>query len=80
MAYAIRNGLSDADIDAQRNAFFSKGQACLRSSPLAKRYGWGISSDAEGKIAIVPSGTPEYMALASDPRLDHKKALRSARG
>ncbi|MEH6308753.1 DUF6157 family protein [Olivibacter sp. CPCC 100613] len=27
-----------------RTAFFSKGQACLRSSPLAKRYGWGIHS------------------------------------
>src|SRR5680860_267915 len=30
--------------------FFSKGQPCLRTSALAKRYGWGFHCDAEGRV------------------------------
>jgi hypothetical protein len=79
MTYALRNKLEPADYAHKRADFFSKGQACLRSSPLTKRYGWGIISDAEGKIALVGAGTPEYEAFASDPAITHKKALRSSR-
>lgn len=35
-----------------REAFFSKGQACFRASPLTKRYGFGLHYDAAGRMAV----------------------------
>ena len=78
-AHATRKGIPDADLAAAREQFFSKGQACLRASPLAKRYGWGIHHDAEGRVALVPAGSEEYAGLAADPHLAHVKAMRSRR-
>lgn len=60
-----------------REQFFSKGQACFRSSPLGKRYGWGVHSDGKGKIAIYAVESPEYKKLAKDKSLEHVKAMRS---
>ena len=62
-----------------RESFFSKGQACFRSSALTKRYGWGVHSDDEGRIAIYPVGSDEYKRLAGDSGLKHVKALRSSK-
>lgn len=67
-----RRGISRAE-------FFSKGQACFRSSALAKRYGWGIHSDADGRIAIYAVGSNEYNRLSLDASLKHLKALRSSK-
>ncbi|MCC6725915.1 MAG: hypothetical protein IT258_15510 [Saprospiraceae bacterium] len=75
--HALRNGLSNNE--AERAAFFSKGQACLRASPLAKRYAWGIHHDAEGRVAIFPAESEDYQRLAADPSLNHTKAMRSKR-
>lgn len=75
--HALRNGL--ANNEAEKAAFFSKGQACLRASPLAKRYAWGIHHDAEGRVAIYPAESEEYQRLATDPNLKHTKAMRSKR-
>lgn len=77
--HATRKGIVDADLAAAREQFFSKGQACLRASPLAKRYGWGIHHDADGRIALVPAGSEEYDRLAADPDLTHLRAMRSKR-
>jgi len=77
--YARRAGLADDERDAARDAFFSKGQPCLRSSPLGKRYGWGIHSDTEGRVALVPQGTPEYERLSSDPGVTQTSAMRTRR-
>ncbi|MEV4649453.1 DUF6157 family protein [Saccharopolyspora sp. NPDC049357] len=68
-----RRGLS-------RDEFFAKGQPCLRASALTKRYGWGVHSDAEGRIALVPAGSDRYRELAADPELQHVSAMRSSRG
>lgn len=78
MTHALRTGL-DPDDPAAREAFFSKGQPCLRSSPLGKRYGWGIAHDAEGRVALVPRDSEEYTLLAADPAITHTKAMRSRR-
>ena len=53
---------------------------CLRTSPLAKRYGWGIHFDKEGKIAVYPAGFPEYEKFTSDPSIGQVPAMRSKRG
>lgn len=76
--YALRNGI-DADDAGERERFFAKGQPCLRSSPLGKRYGWGTHHDAEGRVALVPRESAEYAALATDPALSHTRAMRSRR-
>lgn len=76
--YALRNGIG-VDDTAARASFFSKGQPCLRSSPLGKRYGWGVHHDAEGRVALVPRDSAEYTALAADPALAHTRAMRSRR-
>lgn len=63
-----------------REDFFAKGQPCFRSSPLTKRYGWGIHSNADGKIALYAVDSHEYQKLANDPSLKQLKAMRSKRG
>lgn len=77
--YAIRAGIDDAGREVARAAFLAKDQACLRASPLGKRYGWGTHHDAEGRVALVGVGTAEYAALAADPALEHRQAMRSSR-
>jgi hypothetical protein len=75
--HAARAGVP-ADED-ERARFFAKPQACLRSSPLGKRYGWATHHDAEGRVALVGRGTPEYERLRADPSLEHRPAMRSSR-
>lgn len=77
--YAQRNGIKKVDLDAEREKFFSKGQPCMRASPLGKRYGWGVHSNAESKVALYPVESEEYARFAADENLKHTKAMRSKR-
>jgi hypothetical protein len=72
---------SDADRALLRRDFFAKPQACLRSSPLPKKYGWGLLCDREGRVALCPMESPEYQRLAggADSGVTILKALRSRR-
>lgn len=74
-----RKGIGAADMEAARADFFAKGQACLRSSPLGKRYGWGIHHDADSRVAIHPRESEAYAALSRDPALKQVKAMKGAR-
>lgn len=64
---------------AEWERFFAKPQACVRSSPLAKRYGWGLHHDDQERIALVGVGTAEYLDLAASPEVEQKVAMRSSR-
>ncbi len=75
--YAQKNDISTSEIEKEKEAFFSKGQPCFRSSPLTKRYGWGVHSNGDGKIAIYPAGSDEYEKLSTDKNLNQVKAMRS---
>ncbi len=77
--FAIKNDLSENEKEEARNLFFSKGQACLRSSPLAKRYGFGIHHNEEGKIALYPVESEEYQKFLQDSSVQKTKAMRSKR-
>ena len=77
--HARKKGLAPAEMGAERAAYFSKGQACLRASPLGKRYGWGIHHDAESRVAIYPRESEEYQRLSQDPSLKQLRAMKSAR-
>lgn len=69
--------LLEEDLKEARNQFFSKGQACLRSSPLTKRYGWGMHFNDEGKIALYGKDSDAYKQFSEDKRLKITKAMRS---
>jgi hypothetical protein len=77
--FADKNDLTKSDYKDARELFFSKGQACLRASPLTKRYGWGIHNDNNGKIALYGMETPEYEKFSKDENLKVVKAMRSSR-
>lgn len=77
--YARKNQIEPADLASRRIAYFSKGQACLRSSPLGKRYGWGIHHDEQSRVAIFPQESADYQRLSHDPTLKQVKAMKSAR-
>jgi len=75
--FATKKGLTNNELKAQREIFFSKGQPCFRSSPLTKRYGWGIHNNTEGKIALYGVETAEYQKYRAEKKLKIVKAMRS---
>lgn len=77
--YMIKNNICRAESAKAQHEFFSKGQPCFRASPLTKRYGWGVHSDVEGRIAIYAIESNEYARLSRDPEIKNLKALRSKR-
>lgn len=79
MVYALKNELIESEMGDARNVFFSKGQPCLRASPLTKRYGFGIFSDKEGKVALYAAETKEYETFINDDLIKKVKAIRSAK-
>lgn len=77
--YAERNDLTEGELAQGRKLFFSKGQPCLRASPLTKRYGWGVHSDSKGKIAIYGCETEEYAQFVDSGEVKIVKAMKSSR-
>ena len=81
--HGLRRGLSEEEIRARYDALhaevFAKPQACLRASPLTKRYGFGAHYDAEGRIALHAREDEAYARLADDPAIHQLRAMRSAR-
>jgi Family of unknown function (DUF6157) len=71
--------LTDEEQSAAKAAYYAKPQACMRTSPLPKQYGWGIHHDEQGRVALFAVGSPEYKRFAGDPELKQLKALRSKR-
>lgn len=77
--YADKQDIPDEDRPAAREEYFSKGRPCLRTSPLAKKFGWGLHSDAEGRLALIGAGTDRYRELLDDPATKTVKAMRSSK-
>ena len=79
--YADRQGVPQQSRSSARKEFYSKGRACLRSSDLGRRYGWGIHADANGRLALYGVGTARYSTLASGkgPRNTPIKVVKAMR-
>lgn len=77
--YALRNGVVEADREAARTAIFSKPQACLRASPLVKRFGWGLHHDEAGRVAVYGVETDAYRKLAARDDLKLVPGMRNRR-
>ncbi len=77
--FAIRNEIPENEWKEARDMFFSKGQPCFRSSPLTKRYGWGVHSDANGKVALYAMESKAYQQLLENGEIKKVKAMASKR-
>ncbi|MDV7695729.1 DUF6157 family protein [Chryseobacterium soli] len=77
--YAIKNDITETEKQEEWEKFFSKGQACLRASPLAKRYGFGIHHNSGGKVAVFPVESEEYQKFMENISVVKVKAMRSKR-
>jgi hypothetical protein len=77
--FAIKNNVDKNELESAREQFFSKGQPCLRTSPLAKKYGWGIHFDKDGKIALYGCEKKEYKKYLNDKTIKKIKAMKSGK-
>jgi hypothetical protein len=77
--FAEKNGIARPELAQARDLFFAKGQACFRASPLTKRYGWGVHSNRDGKIALCGCETDGYKAFLTNPEIKKVKAMKSGR-
>ena len=77
--YAVLHDIPKASWPREREKFLSKGHPHFRVSALAKRYGWGIHNNAEGKVALIARESRDYKQLLEDPRTSKVKAFRSRR-
>lgn len=75
--FSKRNNIPKEELSQAREAFFSKGQPCFRTSPLTKTYGFGVHSNSDGKIAIYGMETKEYQQFVSDAKIKKVKAMKS---
>lgn len=62
-----------------RDEYFAKPYACMRASPLTKKYGWGAHYDESGKIAIYAVESREYQRFVKDKNIKKYAAMRSKR-
>jgi len=78
-----REGISPTEATSKHNSlwaqFFSKSRACLRTSALPKKYGWGLHFNPEGRIALVAVESPLYAAFSKSENLKVLPAMRSKR-
>lgn len=77
--FAQRNDLTKAEQKKAREEFFSKGQPCLRASPLTKTYGFGVHCDSQGKVALYGVETAGYQKFLTDARVKKVKAMRTSK-
>ncbi len=75
--------ISSAELKAHRqrlwDEYFAKPYACMRASPLTKRYGWGAHYDKNGKIAIYAVESKKYQQFVQDDGMQKYFAMRSKR-
>ncbi|MGH3429532.1 MAG: DUF6157 family protein, partial [Mycobacteriales bacterium] len=50
--FADQHGIAVDERVTVRADFYARSRACLRSSDLGKRYGWGIHADSAGRLAL----------------------------
>jgi len=82
--WADRQGIAADSRSEAWAEFYGRSHACLRSSDLGKRYGWGIHADADGRLAVYPVGSAAYASLAAGVAPDGSsvmvtRAMRSSR-
>jgi Family of unknown function (DUF6157) len=78
-AHAQKHKIASARLEHERHVFFSKGQACLRTSALGKTYGWGIHANQESKVALFSRDSKTYQDLCANESLKQLKAMKNSK-
>ncbi|MBI4938424.1 MAG: hypothetical protein HY846_09480 [Nitrosomonadales bacterium] len=81
--HVLHKQIPPAEVKTRRqqlwDEYFTKPCACMRASPLTKKYGWGAHYNEQGKIAIYPVGSVEYRRFVQDGNIKKYCAMRSKR-
>jgi hypothetical protein len=77
--FAHKSDLVESEYKIERERFFSKGQPCLRASPLTKRYGFGVHFNNNEKVALYGRESVEYEKFITDSSIKKVKAMRTSR-
>ncbi|HEY8213054.1 MAG TPA: DUF6157 family protein, partial [Methylocystis sp.] len=62
-----------------RREFFAKPRACMRTSPLPRSHGFGLHFNHDGKVALIPMESEDYVRLSQDKCFEQIYAMRSRR-
>ncbi|MBC2171145.1 DUF6157 family protein [Listeria booriae] len=71
--------IPESERAAEKEAFFAKSQACMRTSPLGKKYGWGLHFNEGGYVKLVAVESDEYQEFANQKDLTITRAMKSKR-
>lgn len=71
--------IPESERAAEKEAFFAKSQACMRTSPLGKKYGWGLHFNEDGYVKLVAVESDEYQEFANQKNLTITSAMKSKR-
>ena len=67
LTYVRHKGLAASEANARaRASFLSRPLPCLRSSPLPKRFGWGLHCDRQARVAVVAVESRAYTSLSRE--------------
>lgn len=77
--HMLHKGIPEAHRDSEKVTFFGKSQACMRTSPLGKRYGWGLHFNKDGYVKLVAVEDPLYRQYANQDDLTITRAMKSKR-
>jgi hypothetical protein len=76
---ADRHDIPEGERGPARMEYFSRGQACLRSSPLVKTMGWALHHNGQGRVALVDPASEAFDRLMADDNVTKRPGLRSRR-
>lgn len=74
---AKRHAVPKTEIAAFRAKYFSKGQPCLRCSPLVKTHGWALYHDADARVGLVDPASNDFERLQADRGVQVIDGMRS---
>ena len=77
--HADRKSIAEDDRGAARMEFFSKGQPCLRASPLVKTFGWALHHDGEGRVSLIDPASAQFADLKDRADITKLHGMRSKR-
>ena len=76
---ATRKEIPQEEWHLFRAAYFSKGQACLRASPLVKTLGWAVYHDDKARVSLVDPASERFAALLNDATVTKTQGMRNKR-
>ena len=76
---AVRKGIPEDEHTLFHAEYFSKGQACMRASQLAKTFGWAIHHDRAAKIALIDPRSAHFSEISNNLSIKHVTGMRNKR-